>query len=121
LPLANPLFYVTRYMSKLPLPSNNTNMLRQHMIVVQGIASQTLPTAYTTIAKRPARPNAKNGGARSFAAPDFAVLLAEAAADVVEELLASTVPNGVMVTVELFAHWLEGNRVALALNVISAH
>ena len=59
------------------------------------------------------------------AAAEFGVLLGETAvgAEVGVEFveLIDTRPNGVMLTVELFTHWSAGNRVALALKVMSAH
>lgn len=61
------------------------------------------------------------------AAADFAVLEEDAPDDVELELDVEFVdssvpePNGLMVTVELFTHWSEGNKVALAVKVISAH
>jgi hypothetical protein len=76
------------------------------------------------IATRLARSNTKREGVKT-AAPDVAELLVDTAADVeagvefVES--ADTSPNGVMITVELFTHWSAGNRVALALKVMSAH
>lgn len=59
------------------------------------------------------------------AAPDEGVVLEEdaAAPDELVELDDSTAPesSGVMDTVELLTHSLDGKRVALLVNVISAH
>lgn len=67
--------------------------------------------------------NAKKDGAKAAALEAFVVALGEAEAAQVAfaDEDADDSNKGLTVMVVLFAHWSEGNRVALALNVISAH
>ena len=76
-------------------------------------------------AKRLESSNAKKEGAKTTAIDAFAVLLGEPAPDAAQvafeddEVIDAN--KGLTVMVVLFAHWSEGKRVALLLNVISAH
>lgn len=72
---------------------------------------------------RSGRSRTKAEGAKFRASDDLAVFVEPVADCVAVEFEESTAaaPRGVMLTVELFLHWSAGSRVALELNVISAH
>ena len=81
--------------------------------------------AQSMTAKRLESSNAKKEGAKAVALDAFAVLLDEPDSDAAQVAFEDDevvdANKGLTVMVVLFTHWLEGNRVALLLKVISAH